>query len=286
MQRIIKILAFLGILLLAGYVAADHFGTKFARQKLDAAIARVSDKVTVTYSSVTLNLLRLDLTVHNVGLRFPDDKYLSIRRVVVEDMDLTHGSRPQSLTAHLEGLNLNVNHVNFGEDFEDIQSLGYYALNADLRFSYAWNPEARTFRIDDLELAMEDVGDVTLTLALENVDLDTLRNKQFEDLLIKELDLTYADRSLIKKLTLIAAEDEQEFMDFIVSGLRYDAEAARREYDENTARSLTELIAFLERPQPFSLEMHLLQPVDIGSIMTTKKISYIRQLFLINFHTG
>ncbi|THB69610.1 MAG: PBP1A family penicillin-binding protein, partial [Desulfovibrio sp.] len=285
MARFFKILFFLGCLLFAGYVGGQHFANKKAAEKLDAVIARVADKVTITYSSVDVNLLALELTVNNVGLRFPDDKYASIERIVVTDMDISH-SKPHHMAVDFEGIEVNVNHLNFGEDYEEYQRLGYQKVTGDLHIDYAYEEAGNSFSLNNLHLLLDHIGEIDLSMDLERVSLDMLQTMAIEDLLFKEADFTYTDHSLLKKLTLIAAQEEPEFMEFYIKSLRYDVDAARRDFDENTARSITELMAFLSDPAEMTVNVHLLQPVRVESILTTKQLSYIRQLFLITFESS
>ena len=285
-KYILGLLALLVLMLLwGGYYGAKMFATSLAEKKLDSVLTRMADTVAVTYRDVDVELLGLNLLLTDMSFALAKGQSFTVDAITVEDIDIAH-SKPHYLVASLKGVALDITEENLGSQAETLRELGYAKLKADLKVDFAYDEEAHRLVINSLDVRCPEVGNFRLTLALSAFSPERLKQGAFEDLIVDTLRFDYDDLSFLKRLTELASEGDQQFMDFVVKGLQEDIETARRESDMDQIQSLSALVSFLKRPGRISIRSHLNKRVTIRYILQEKKISKLLQLISIRFSSG
>jgi hypothetical protein len=276
---------FLILLVAGGVIAAKIVGGRYADQKLKAVCLKVKDKVAVSYDSVSIAIASLGVVVDGVKIATPKGQNLSIAKCVLHSMDLEH-KPPHHASFSLKGVTVPVNEKNFGEEFKQLVDLGYQAITADVFVDFAFEPRAKTFELKTAEFKVHNLGSGALRFKAVNVVLDELKDLFFDNLVIDRVHAEYEDKALLGKLIKIASVDEKDILNFLIEGLREDIQRAKQQNNAEAAKTLQEIVKFLQNPTTISVKVDLDQPVKVSQIMVSKKISQIVKMFSISIIAG
>jgi hypothetical protein len=276
---------FLILLVAGGVIAAKIVGGRYADQKLKAVCLKVKDKATITYDSVSLALSSLGLVVDGVKIATPKGQHFTIAKCIVHSADIEH-KPPHYASFSLKGISVPVNEKNFGEEFKQLVDLGYQALTADVFVDFAFEPRAKTFELKTAEFKVHNLGAGALRFKATNVILEELKELVFDNLVIERVHAEYEDKALLGKMVKIASVDEKDILNFLVEGLREDIQRAKQQNNEEAAKTMQELVKFLQNPSALSVKVDLSQPVKVSQIIVSKKISQIVKMFSISIIAG
>ncbi|OGL41604.1 MAG: hypothetical protein A2161_10500 [Candidatus Schekmanbacteria bacterium RBG_13_48_7] len=270
------------LFILIGYYSVKYYVTNAADTKLQKLISRFHDKIKVRYGQLDVRLFDVSLHIPAVSIFSNDRCYLNIDKVILSNIDLKN-RRPHFLAVGMNGCSIDVNERNFGNLYTFLWNLGYKKINADISFEYSYEPEHKKFILKNLVFESDIIGSMKLNLGIRPLIITSLLKREYSNLVIENLDLHYTDKSLLRKLTLLAIESDKTFMDFVIQGLEEDIESSFYDPEESNAQSLTELVKFLSNPQNFSMDLHLRHPISMYYIVSQKKISKLLELFTYNF---
>ena len=277
-------LVFLCAAALACLWGVKIYADQLADKKLKSVAARVFPKADVSWQDVDVRFLSPDLVVQSLSFSLKDGRHAKIDRIIIDDFKV-NPMQPNFAIVRVQGLCFPVDQANFGNRAVEIREFGYQVIKADLDLDISYNPDGHSLVIHSLGLTTRDIGEMRLSLVLDHFFPKQLKNMEMESLVIREAKLEYRDRSILKKLTLLARQNEKDLIDFLIHDIEQDITKARKESNESVARSITELKSFLEDPQKLSVKMKLLKPVRLGHILTSKKISDLLDLISYRFST-
>ena len=260
------------------------YADQLAGKKLKSVAAKMFPKADVSWKDIDVRFLSPDLVVQSLSLNLKDGRHAKIDRIIIDDFSV-NPKQPNSAIVRVRGLCFPVDEANFGNRAPGIREFGYQTINTDLDLDISYNPEGHSLSINSLGLTTSDIGEIWLRLVLDHFSPKQLKNMEMESLVIREARLEYHDRSILKKMTLLARQNEKTFIDFLIHDIEQDITQARKESNEPVARSNTELKSFLEDPQKLSVKMKLLKPVSLDHILTSTKISDLMGLIDYRFST-
>ncbi len=260
------------------------YADQLADEKLKSVAAKVFPKADVSWQDVDVRFLSPDLVVQSLSFSLKDGRHAKIDRIIIDDFKL-NPMQPKFAIVRVRGLSLPVDEANFGNRALAIREFGYQVIKADLDLDISYNPAGHSLVINSLSLTTDDIGEMRLRLVLDRFFPKRLKNMEMESLVIREAKLEYHDRSILKKLTLLARQNEKDLIDFLIHDMEQDITKARKESNAPVVRSITELKSFLEDPQKLSVKMKLLKPVSLGHVLTSTKISDLMGLINYRFST-
>jgi len=260
------------------------YADQLADKKLKSVAAKVFPNAAVSWQDVDVRFLSPDLVVQSLSFSLKDGRHGKIDRIIIDDFKV-NPMQPKFAVVRLRGLCFPVDEANFGNRAVEIREFGYQVIKTDLELDISYNPAGHSLIINTLGLTTHDIGEMRLHLVLDHFFPKRLKNMEMESLIIREAQLEYHDRSILKKLTLLARQNEKDLMDFFIHDIEQDIIKARKEFNEPVVRSITELKSFLEDPQKLSVKMKLLKPVSLGHVLTSTKISDLLALINYRFST-
>lgn len=270
-----------GVLLLIGLaVGAKLFVGQMVDSKLRQVTARVKDRADIGYKDVEVQIMGMNLVVHDVDVVLPTGQKAFIKTVTVHDMDVKN-KPPLHAVVDLQGCSLEVNEENFGKEFESIREMGYEKIDANLHIDYKYDPAQQHLQVNELMVDAPGIAKVRTGFALSNFELAKVRQLDFETLVIDRLRFFYEDQSFLRKIVQMTQVDEKEIIEFLVASLREDVQRARARQQHEAARTLEEVIAFIEVPAGLEIDVELGAKTPMLQIMTSKKITEIVKLFSI-----
>ena len=281
-----RLLPILGVVLLVllggGYYAAQLAANRLVDEKLQTALARLGDSASVQYREVHVNLLRQSVTLSDVAIRLKDGRHGSIGAVVVKNFDRNHMKSPHFLALELQDLTIPVDGQNFRAELPAVQELGLQALVVDVAVDYRYDPDARRLTVSEFDVDIAEGGSFRMAFALENFAVEQIRQQQFDDLALASFSMQYKDKTILRGVLLAAGEEEKELLRFVEDWLKEEVALAQQKQDAATTASLQALLAYVQKPAHFSMELALRQPLTMAKINPIKKISDLLGLFTIN----
>ncbi|MBC8247850.1 MAG: hypothetical protein H8E81_09710 [Deltaproteobacteria bacterium] len=260
------------------------YADQMAGKKLKSVAAKMFPKTDVSWKDVDVRFLSPDLVVQSISFSLKNGRHAKIDRIIIDDFNV-NPMQPNSAVVRVRGLCFPVDEANFGNRAPGIREFGYQTISTDLDLDISYNQTGHSLVVNSLGLSASDVGELRLRLVLDHFFPKRLKNMEMESLVIREARLEYRDRSILKKMTLQARQNEKALIDFLIHDIEQDIAKARKESNEPVVRSITELKSFLEDPQKLSVKMKLLKPVNLGHILTSKKISDLLGLIHYRFST-
>ena len=277
-------LVYLCVAALACLWGVKIYADQLADKKLKSVAAKVFPKADVSWQDVDVRFLSPDLVVQSLSFSLKDGRHAKIDRIIIDDFKV-NSMQPTFAILRMRGLCFPVDEANFGNRAPEIREFGYQVIKADLDLDISYNSAGHSLVINSLGLTTRDIGEMRLRLVLDHFFPKRLKNMEMESLVIREAKLEYRDRSILKKLTLLARQNEKDLIDFLIHDIEQDITKARKTSSASAVRSITELKSFLEDPQKLSVKMKLLKPVSLGHILASNKISDLLDLINYRFST-
>lgn len=217
-----------------------------------------------------LNLKRLALA--GVSLAVEQER-VNLREIVVADYVQTE-QMPRAMTLGIHGLQVEPESLPDQESRDGLAKLGYDKLSLNFDLAYDLAPEAKRLTIKQASFGGDNVGQVSLAVALGGVDAAALADPaQAEGAVmtatLESLELRYDDSSLAGRvLKLAAAEtglDEAQFKSGLAEQVDQARQAAASPLADEVAAAAT---SFINAPKSLSLRMKPAKPLSMLEIMS------------------
>jgi hypothetical protein len=126
---------------------------------------------------------------------------VAIKKLTVEDFDFAGFQKDQTPTfikARAEGIAVGANPAD-GVDLKEL--LGIDHVDADIGLDYRLDPAKKTMSLNRLDLTLNGLGRLDLSLTLDGVDPDAAKgDKAMDDAVLRSASLTFEDHSLLGKI--------------------------------------------------------------------------------------
>ena len=268
--------------LLIGLVfAGKYYATRLVDAKVRDVVAKVAQKTKseIDYKSLDINVMDRELAVNDVKLSLLKGRKFDVDRILVQDLDIRHPRKPQYAKVAVKGITIPVDETNFGSHYTELNDLGYKVIKADINLDYRLDKAKQLIQLNWFEVDIPTLGHFRVRVNIKGVDIDAVQaavaKKQigdvFDNLVVEDMYLAYDDKSLMRKIVEIAAVEEKESIQFLISGLRSDIETARASGNENAIHTMEEVIEFLQSPGALSVEVERKEPLPLGNLDLYKK---------------
>jgi hypothetical protein len=216
-------LALVGTLMISVTFAQSYLERRI-RHVVDESIAKNAEKVDVTYKNVKVSLLsrKIDINgIHIHELTGSKNFEMDVDKFEMSDIDSAtllrmatdpqHKTLPSSL--RIGALGMHFTPAILGDKgSKEIADLGYQELNVSMSLGLKMNRKEKTFRFDDVNLDVADLGKISTTWAFSQIEMPSDEELQHPETLqavmkdrIKNIafhyaDLRFEDHSLISRI--------------------------------------------------------------------------------------
>jgi hypothetical protein len=154
---------------------------------------------------------------------------VEIERIVVEDFDfaaIDKKTPPKFIKMRVEGIVIGARPAN-GVDLGELA--GIDKITADFELDYRLDPEAKTMTLNHLNLDLNGLARIELSMTLDGVGADAVDNPEtaMNDATLRSASLVFEDRSLIRKVLPAAAKLQGIQVDAVVQMVKAVLDARR-----------------------------------------------------------
>ena len=264
---------FLAVILLAALLVGVKFFylDRSAAKEIDAQLQRTERFVSVKYKSVSRDWLSWrprmkHVTIAPVGA----SSSVEVESILIRQFDKAH-EIPFAMDIECNGVKTAVNDANFGAAAPDLQKMGYTEMQGVLRLNYEYQPEQKTFKLHEFRVGAENVGHLTFSLHLGNLDLNP-QNLLFllmtyPNITIQRAELRYDDDSLISRIPHLQAAKEGKSDEAIVNEwtAQLDKELAQAT-NEFSKDALNAVKTFVKRPKRLKIVVAPNPPISLKAL--------------------
>ena len=188
-----------------------------------------------------------DVTVTDNSDGADKKKPVPIKKVTVEDFDFAGFEKDQSPTfmkAKVEGIAIDAKPTE-AVDLKEMAGLDH--VNADILVDYRLDAKARTMNLNRLELDLEGLGRLELSLVLDGVDADSpKKDGAMDDAVLRSAKFTFEDRSILGKLVPAIAKMQGSDAAATIAMAKMMLEGVRTGQGQATQAAFDALASFLD----------------------------------------
>ncbi len=270
-------IAGIGVVSVGLYFGANLYGTKVAEAKVNKLIDGMEkDNLAVEYKDISFKPLAQDVHLKDITIRSTDDPAeVTIEKMVIRDID-EKSDVPKVFDASIQGLVVDLNQPEQLEMANFLKDAGYSAeLKFDIDTKYRYNPTKREMSLETFKVSADQVGDLSVTMKLGNVDIKDLEAQQVAptnlDTIFHGLEITYRDKSFAEKLLASMAAEEGISVDELKTQMTTNLTQASQFFvsadNELANNAVNEVVAFIENPKGFSISVKPEEPLQFVSLM-------------------
>ncbi len=261
------------VVLISIYTGVKMYASNVAEGKVSEAIAKAVNFADIDYKNVSVDLLRMDVRISDILVSPTDSKKkLKIDEIVIHAID-DKADIPTFLSMSCNGIELNMDEL--GEDAKQLRELGYNdKMMVNLNVDYAYNKEKKEIDINKISIGADEVGDIKISFRLGNISFEPEEIAglllTFPQVIFHEAKIEYDDDSLAERLMKLGAKEKKVALEDFKKSLIENVETEiAKEKDNFTKKALSEIKAFLEDPEEFSISASPSKPYPLGRIMRT-----------------
>jgi hypothetical protein len=272
-SRAMQIGIAVGALAIAGFIGARYYASSVADEKIQAALNAMPGMENVEYNDVSVDLPGGDVHIQGVEIAPPGGgKETLIEEIVIHDFD-EDNDIPHYLNLSANGVDIEVTPANFGAASTELKKMGYETIAASFDLEYEYNEAGKALELTNLALRIEDMGEASLGISLENIDLETvdLENPATLMLVTQALRIKYAviefdNNSLMERLLATDAKNRGMEVDDLTGQIEVEIEAqiktAKNAGDEFSVSVLTAMLDFVKDPDSIAITIKPEKPIS------------------------
>lgn len=268
--------AIAGVGILGGAIAlwfgANAYTSRIAAKEVDAAIESVSSFVKVDYDKVETSLLNRQAKVKRVKISplGGAGEPIKVNEVVLYKYDRKDGI-PTYVNLAVNGMDL----AAAGSGAQNLKEFGY-SDNLSLNFAteYKYEPEAKQVQLKQFKVGADEVGDMTVSFQISNVNDEALAMMPFSllGMSFDQAQITYRDDSFMERWFKAMAAAENTTVDAVKKEIIADLEKEQKAEGTQFAESdLKEMKEFINNPKSFTISFSPDSPVPLSSLMTLEE---------------
>jgi hypothetical protein len=234
--------------------------------RLQSALAEGREEI----GSGAVRLDEYEMTALSVAL--PHGGPVTVARVAVNGVTYA-GDVPTAGVLTVDDVKVPVTAIESEEDRKPFVDMGYSDLVFDLAADYSYDPGQKLVDLRKMELSMADGGVVSLAAAVDGIAPDAFGGNPMAamaasaDARIRTVELSYADKSLVRRAIAFAAKEQGTTPAAIIAGARRSLEAEAKSAKGNVTRdAIRSIVAFLENPGRIVLRVAPSQPIGVGEL--------------------
>ena len=266
-----------GIILALEFYLAGHIDKLF---KIEAA--KVSSAADISWKSVQIRLLHLDVVLHSAKVKASTGHQLGIERIILSNT-LRFPLKRCHTIIQMEGIHFFEIPEHTANKPNEISYFDLLKMKAAIYLEVFYDPVRENLTIKKLRLTDKNWGQLELKLVLNNFHPRQIWNLQFDPLLIQTVDLKYTDYALLKQLMVCHPEQNCELRSFMAETINLVIETAENNNNQAQLKSLVGLQNFFENPGQLTFSMRLRQPVSLYQVIHAHKVSELFKMIHYSF---
>lgn len=152
------------------YIVVNKMAGQEAKQAVEQLVAENEEIESLEYSDLTVGLLDQGGKIENVRLRLKGiDDPITVDRIEIEDIALQEG-RTVKADVRMEGLTLKHDHALLESITPELAAMGYDKVVVDASADYRYNPKERLLELNKIHLSGKEMGTLSMTITLAQVD--------------------------------------------------------------------------------------------------------------------
>ena len=178
------------------------------------------------------------------------------------------GAIPTSLTVAGKGFEIAAADLRERRAVETLKALGYDRLLLDFGLDYDWKPDTKEMDLRDLSFKLDQAADLTIKLALSNVDFEQAAMSgspmPLAGAALRRLEIEYKDASLADRILKMAAAQQNvspdQFRAMIVQMLQQQKAGGP---GVELAAQIDGLTAFVQKPESLKITAEPASPTGL-----------------------
>ena len=170
-----------------------------------------------------------------------------VKKITVEEFDFAGFEKDQAPTfmkAKVEGIAIDAK-PSESVDLKEMAGLDH--VNGDFLIDYRLDAKARTMNVNRVELDLEGLGRLELSLVVDGVDADShKKDGAMDDAVLRTAKLTFEDRSILGKLVPAVAKMQGSDAAATIALAKLMLEGVRAGQGEATQKAFDALASFLD----------------------------------------
>ncbi len=269
MKKMIPLIAI--VLLGLGYGGLKLYATKVATAKVDTAIASSGAKADISYDKLSIDPFTRKLVVSGITIS-PESgaEDVFVREFKINSMDQKN-KIPNFMSISCNGISIDIDAIE--KHNKELSDLGYdNKLDFNLGFEYEYKPAQRELDLKTVSLGADEVGDISLSVQLGNIEIDSANPESFgfdyPEIVINSAKATYKDDSFIHRLIGLTAQKQGISSEEKIAKISSEIDMVLGSKPEPfTANLLTIIKAFIEDPKELNLTASPETPVALKELM-------------------
>lgn len=207
MPRPVRILLIIAVVAAGLWYGLGWYVNSTVREGLRKTVARV-EGMQLHYGSLDVDMGAHSVTLRDVELRLPQDRFYTAEKVVFADLDQAHAT-PHYLDVSVEGLITRADFANMERFGPWLRDLGQDYFKGDLRVAYRYNPESKQLAVTNLKVTHEQLGEFESSFSLTRFDMDDLTPPMLLGIQLGGGTASIVDRGVARQFGLDWARSEK-----------------------------------------------------------------------------
>jgi hypothetical protein len=262
---------------IACFIGAKYYASSVTDEKIQGALNDMPGMENIKYDNVSVDLPGGDVHIQDIEISpTGGGKETLIEEIVIHDFD-EDNDIPHYLNLSANGVNIEVTPANFGAASTELKKMGYETIKASFDLIYEYSEDSKALELNNLALHIEDMGEASLGISLENIYLDKVDLENpitlmpvTQALKVKYAQIKFDNDSLIEKLLAMDAKNRGMDVDDLVDQVEADIEeqikTAKNEGDEFSVSVLAAMLDFVKDPDSISITIKPERPVSFEAL--------------------
>ncbi len=264
---------FCGLCVMAGacWVAAVIYVNADGRRLAERYLQPLSGRGEVTYGAVEKSLFSQDMVIRDIKMRTADGRRLTIAEVLVRRYDWLSARNPAF--ADVTVTSLMASAAALGPEVEaQAARAGLERIDADIRYAFEYDAEARWLRIETLRIAIKEIGTLTLEAAFAGMPKPDLSrtglNKAMLTAKIARARAVFTDRDLASRIVDAKAAASGLSNDKAKAALIRDLGARRKTARNTLLKQIYGAVgSYIARPGKITIAIQPDRPVPLAGLV-------------------
>lgn len=271
-----RVLIMIGVAIASALIytgAQAHINSK-AEEKINQVISSwQAIGAEVDYGDISVGLMAGDVAVSDIAIK-GDGKKISVDEFIIHSID-EESSIPSFINASVNGINVNTDTLELAQQ-KYLEALGYAGeISTNMGLDYHYDKVNKTFKLNGLFIGADDVGELSATLELANVNFDPgnpfMLLMSYHTINLVSAEFSFEEDSLVSRIfnrdAYRANRTEIEHKERFFESLDKEIARARTDF---TRDAMTEFRKFVADPDEITISIKPDAPISLREIERLK----------------
>jgi len=231
----------------------------------------------ISYQSLDVGLFSKTIQVRQVSIRIKEENSpVAVDRLILHSFD-TKNEIPSFMHVEIQGIHISPDNSLMKGMSPVLTQLGYADIEANVEYSYIYEPINKDLEIQQLRIGLSDMGKVEFSARINNLDLATLKAVPDNPMslialvpavAISGIMLDYQDNSLTQRLIELGARQSGQRSEQFISAITEQLNLEIQRRNQPAVRDM--LLAFqkfLVNPGHIKVAVSPIRPVPLLTLL-------------------